>query len=201
MFRTLFMFALVGMVANAMKPNSGGISTDDGGPVVACFPKCRYIFCNARFNFYVPAGVEGAKRYGGDNIVFTGDICTRQGSRLGQISDAFEAELYSNTKFTKISKWSPKGLSQPFSPSFFKPLKVRTVKYHNNGQKYYVNTPYSGIARETFQGNQLEILKKQRNCVVIPFKHWQVLDKKKNVIENSNVNVKNYDDCVSFTTL
>lgn len=203
MFRTLCLIGLVLTVATAESANAilSGINTDDGGPVVGCYSACKYVFCNARFSFYIPGDVEGAVRYGGDNVVFTGDICTLRGKRLGLISEAFESEVYSDSKFTKISQWAPAGLSQPFSPSFFKPLMVRTVKYNNNGQKYYVNTPYSGIARETFQGNQLDMLKKQKTCIITPFKHWQVLDDDKNVISNDKVEVKNYDDCVSFTTL
>jgi len=200
MIRTLCMLAIIAAVATAQTPNANGVSTDDAGPVVGCYPKCSYIFCNLRFSFFLPTGDEGAKRYGGDNVVFTGDICTKSGNRLGLISDAYEAELYNDGKFTPISQWNPEGLTQRFSPTFFKPLLLRTAKYHNNGQKTYVNTGSSGIARETYQGNQAEVIKKSNQCVVVPFKHWQTLDGKY-VGENSVVDAKNYRDCVSFTTL
>eukprot|EP00181_Compsopogon_caeruleus_P000402 CAMPEP_0184678558 /NCGR_PEP_ID=MMETSP0312-20130426/1305_1 /TAXON_ID=31354 /ORGANISM="Compsopogon coeruleus, Strain SAG 36.94" /LENGTH=377 /DNA_ID=CAMNT_0027127377 /DNA_START=372 /DNA_END=1505 /DNA_ORIENTATION=- len=104
----------------------------------------------------------------------------------GVVGGTREAKIRDSTSGTyiPISQWSPPGLRQRFSPSFFKTFA--TVK----------PTMRSGVGYETPQQNQAEFL--DYSCVILPFAAYQILDAAGNVI--NNVNTNDPLDCVSFQT-
>lgn len=148
----------------------------------ACYP-CRFRFCDGRSKFRLPAKADRA---------FTGKICSLYGKPIvGHVDSTGEARVVlPYRKVVKISKWSPYGLKQKFSPSFFKSYNVHSYAY---GKKI----AFSGIGHETAQQNQAKFLGKK--CFFVPLTAYQVLDKKGNVIDNKHP-TNPYVDCVAFRT-
>eukprot|EP00181_Compsopogon_caeruleus_P004781 CAMPEP_0184677494 /NCGR_PEP_ID=MMETSP0312-20130426/77_1 /TAXON_ID=31354 /ORGANISM="Compsopogon coeruleus, Strain SAG 36.94" /LENGTH=348 /DNA_ID=CAMNT_0027125401 /DNA_START=33 /DNA_END=1079 /DNA_ORIENTATION=+ len=114
----------------------------------------------------------------------SGGIIVRKGNLfiVGVVGGSREASVRVGTSYVKISQWAPPGLTQRFSPSFFKTYS--TVVPHMR----------SGVGYETPQQNQAAFL--DMSCVRLPFAAYQILDTNGNVI--NNVNTIDPRDCVDF---
>lgn len=161
MFKLVF-FALLALTA----------STVSGS---ACYPLCRFRFCDGKNAFLV--GVQA-------DVAFTGRICSKFGVKVGRVDRTGEAYLFKKKPlaFIRISQYKPDGLEQNFSPSFFK-------SYNVDGG--------SGIGHEVPQTNQADFL--NGKCFFVPIKAYQVLNDKGNVVDNVHP-TNPFRDCVAFKT-
>uniref|UniRef100_A0A7S1XH88 VWFA domain-containing protein n=1 Tax=Compsopogon caeruleus TaxID=31354 RepID=A0A7S1XH88_9RHOD len=111
-------------------------------------------------------------------------IIVRKGKSfiVGVVGGSREASVRVGGSFVKISQWTPQGLAQRFSPSFFKTFSTVFPSMR------------SGVGYETPQRNQADFL--DMSCVRLPFAAYQKLDSSGNVIDN--VNTEDPRDCVDF---
>ncbi len=163
-----------------------------------CYTRCRFRFCDGTTRI-------NPKLYPSDTP-FKGRLCDKyRRIHLGTVDESGEAYVVGRYgRRIPISRFSPYGLKQNFSPSFFKTFSVRGYyrtwygkKYYNPYLNYGRYTPhkYSSVGAETSQQGQIEYL--NNRCIVLPFKKYQVLDKPgRNVI--ANVNTNKLHDCVAF---
>jgi len=114
----------------------------------------------------------------------TGGVIQRKGNTfiVGVVGGSREASILDEGSFVRISQWSPPGLKQNFSPSFFKTFALA------------VPSMRSGVGYETPQQNQKEFI--DLACVRLPFAAYQILNTAGFVIDNVNTN--NPRDCVEF---
>mmetsp|Transcript_6641 Transcript_6641/g.13473 ORF Transcript_6641/g.13473 Transcript_6641/m.13473 type:complete len:235 (+) Transcript_6641:147-851(+) len=155
-------------------------------PVYSCkdaFAKCKFTFDG--YSTSVPA-------FSVDKVIdrsFTPRIVSKTpyGPLVGHVDSTGQAcvvSQYYQRRAVPISLFRPAGLSQSFSPSFFKSF----------GYPYYHQA--SGIGRETAQGNQAIFLKDV--CVIVPLTAYQVLSPKDfRVIDNIHPTSFG-SDCVAF---
>jgi hypothetical protein len=159
------------VVANAL---------EDSSP--ACGYQCRFIFCPA----------QGPVTLGKPDVSLTNPICDKHGKiHVGHVDSTGEAYVDEDHGYkTLISKFSPPGLTQNFSPSFWKSFDFN---YHYNGKTHDL----SGVGHETPQQNQASFL--LGKCFILPLTAYQVLDKPYgNVIDNKHP-TDPFVDCVAFT--
>jgi hypothetical protein len=113
-----------------------------------CGKTCRFTFCPAKADFHFPIGKP--------DIAVTPAICDATGQvvvgHVGATSEAYVAN--SNAGAVPISSFSPSGLRQKFSPSFFKSFGLTD------------GSGLSGVGHETPQQNQASYLDKL--CVILP---------------------------------
>eukprot|EP00171_Calliarthron_tuberculosum_P011826 IDg11826t1 len=88
----------------------------------ACYSGCRFRFCD--YSKTVRLGYKA-------DVAITGAICDKYGHRVGVVNTG-EAHLvrtnYRGRKYLQpISRWSPYGLKQKFSPHFFKAFTIRKI--------------------------------------------------------------------------
>jgi hypothetical protein len=145
-----------------------------------CYDSCRFTFCPSQDSFSP----------GTPDTALTNPICDKYYKiHVGHVDSTGEAYVYKYGQFIPISQYSPSGLNQNFSPSFFKSFGYD--KYHS----YWHDL--SGVGHETPQQNQADFL--HGKCFILPLTAYQVLDRPYgNVIDN--VHPSNpYHDCVAFT--
>eukprot|EP00181_Compsopogon_caeruleus_P006324 CAMPEP_0184688306 /NCGR_PEP_ID=MMETSP0312-20130426/29389_1 /TAXON_ID=31354 /ORGANISM="Compsopogon coeruleus, Strain SAG 36.94" /LENGTH=349 /DNA_ID=CAMNT_0027145313 /DNA_START=45 /DNA_END=1097 /DNA_ORIENTATION=+ len=113
-----------------------------------------------------------------------GGIIVRKGGSfiVGVVGGSREASVRVGSSYIPISQWSPPGLAQHFSSSFFKTYSTVYPSMR------------SGVGYETAQQNQGNFL--DMACVRLPFAAYQILDTNGNVI--SNINTNDPRDCVDF---
>lgn len=158
-----------------------------------CYNKCRFRFCNGESSF--PFGKKS-------DTSFTGAICDKTGRHtVGHVGSSGEALVVVNknkverTVMTRhiyavpISQWSPSGLKQRFSPSFFKSFGV----YKRCGNRMVER---SGIGHEVAQQNQKAFLASQ--CFFVPITAYQVMNKKNHVVDNKHPR-DTKRDCIAFS--
>eukprot|EP00180_Rhodochaete_pulchella_P000126 Plantae.Rhodophyta-Rhodochaete_pulchella.ctg10798.p1 GENE.Plantae.Rhodophyta-Rhodochaete_pulchella.ctg10798~~Plantae.Rhodophyta-Rhodochaete_pulchella.ctg10798.p1 ORF type:complete len:208 (+),score=18.18 Plantae.Rhodophyta-Rhodochaete_pulchella.ctg10798:628-1251(+) len=103
--------------------------------VARCGNYCRFKFCDGQEAFLI----------GAPEISLTDAICHKRGRSIGLVSETGEAQVSRGRRPLKdISRYRPNGLSQRFSPSFFKSY-TRPV------------TGTSGVGHETPRGNQVSL--------------------------------------------
>mmetsp|Transcript_18237 Transcript_18237/g.38087 ORF Transcript_18237/g.38087 Transcript_18237/m.38087 type:complete len:348 (-) Transcript_18237:390-1433(-) len=114
----------------------------------------------------------------------SGGTIQRKGNSfiVGVVGGSREASVLVGGSFVQISQWSPAGLRQNFSPSFFKTFALA------------VPSMRSGVGYETPQQNQNEFI--DLACVRLPFAAYQILNSAGFVIDNVNTNSPR--DCVEF---
>eukprot|EP00181_Compsopogon_caeruleus_P003254 CAMPEP_0184685160 /NCGR_PEP_ID=MMETSP0312-20130426/17911_1 /TAXON_ID=31354 /ORGANISM="Compsopogon coeruleus, Strain SAG 36.94" /LENGTH=346 /DNA_ID=CAMNT_0027138981 /DNA_START=48 /DNA_END=1088 /DNA_ORIENTATION=- len=101
---------------------------------------------------------------------------------VGVVGGSREASILVGGSFVRISQWSPAGLRQNFSPSFFKTFALA------------VPSMRSGVGYETAQQNQNEFI--DLACVRLPFAAYQIINTAGFVIDNVNTNDPR--ECVEF---
>jgi len=141
-------------------------------PPPAAGPSCKFVFCSGPIQFTVGKSSD---------IPFTGKICRNDGTLIGTIDESGEAWLEGGTP---ISKYSPPGLAQKFSPNFFRTAPIKATKY-----------VYSGIAHQLPQLNQGKFL--NGKTWILPVKAYQVLNRKGDVTAEL---VGGKYDCIKFST-
>lgn len=107
----------------------------------------------------------------GRNCLFrlVNNALVKDGVIVGHVDSSGEARVFNGIRYVPISRWSPPGLLQKFSPSFIKVFQL-------------VGTPRSTVGFETPQQNQLDFL--DGLCFFLPLETYQVLDANGNVIDN-----------------
>lgn len=149
-----------------------------------CGETCRFAFCTKDHEyFYDPHFFFGVP-----DQAFTPAICDpTKHVIVGHVDEAGEAHVWDHYRFTPISHFHPDGLSQKYTPSFFKTYGI--------GYGYDL----SGVGHETPQGNQAELL--DGKCIVLPLKAYQILDYPSGtVIDNIHPSPDSrYEECVAFT--
>ena len=137
--------------------------------------KCRFRFCDGKRLIVV----------GKNDRALTSAICSKKyGMKIGSVDETGEAYLVNKYR-TRISRWAPSGLKQPFARSFF---KAYTIRGKNQ----------SGVGHEVAQQNQAKYL--HRKCWILPLKAYQVWDTKTGGwVENYGKDP--FVDCISFCTV
>jgi len=139
-----------------------------------CGGGCRFEFCDGKKNIII----------GAPDIHLTDSICKKDGTNIGVVGQTGQAKVKAaGSSLTKISKYSPAGLNQNFSPSFFKAFSIPM-------------TGTSGVGHEVPQQNQNKFL--DNLCVVLPLRSYQKLNGAGALIDN--VHTSDPKDCIKFTT-
>lgn len=138
-------------------------------PVAPGSNVCDFVFCDGTSDFTVGKSVD---------VAFTGKICHKDGTIIGTVDESGEAYLEDGTR---ISKYSPTGLTQNFSPSFFKTASIKSTKY-----------VHSGVSHETPQQNQGQFL--DGKLWTLPIESYQVLNSKGQVTDELS------GGCIKFST-
>ncbi len=149
-----------------------------------CGDECKFSFC---YDYHKPSYGLNAFMIGRySDRPFTPAICDKYGKFVvGVVGSTGEAYVMEDWKKTLISNYSPYGLAQNFSPSFFKTFALDRVQR-------------SGVGHETPQQNQLNYL--DNKCIVLPLTAYQKLDKYGHVIDNVHPRGRPFVDCVAFRT-
>lgn len=152
-----------------------------------CGRQCRFRLCKEDgLDSLAPVGRRIQLRDPG--IALPPFIC-RKDLNLGTVLEAGEARVAprkGRRKFTRISRYNPPGLSEPFSRSYF---DIYGIFYPP------VESFKRGIGREGNSGNQDDFAGDL--CVILPIKKYTVINKKGKA---KTVRGKGKRDCVSFTT-
>lgn len=142
-----------------------------------CAKSCRFRLCR-------PSRVSLGKPI---DKAQTSAICLR-GRRVGIVNSG-EALVRTRKSYVPVSKISPRGLKQNYSPSFFKTFALDMGRGNS-----------SGIGHETPQQNQDRFL--NNRCVALPVNEYQVIRGRGNrtvVVDNKRTNRKKpLRNCVSF---
>lgn len=140
-----------------------------------CAQSCRFTLCRRSV---VSMGLPYDRAQ-------TSAICLR-GRRVGIVNSG-EALVRTRKSFVRISKVSPRGLKQSYTPHFFKTFAINKERF-------------SGIGHETPQQNQAGFL--NNRCIALPVQEYQVLGKMGNrtvVVDNKKLSRKfPLKNCVSF---
>jgi hypothetical protein len=151
-------------------------------PSYGCGGYCRFTFCP----------YQGFVGLGQPDVALTTAICDKYNQiNVGHVDSTGEAFVYDPyyRYYTRISQYSPAGLAQNFSPSFWKSYGLYS---YFNGQYHDL----SGIGHETPQQNQAYYVKGK--CFILPLTAYQVLDRPYgNVVDNVHPN-NPFVDCVAF---
>mmetsp|Transcript_28528 Transcript_28528/g.69437 ORF Transcript_28528/g.69437 Transcript_28528/m.69437 type:complete len:205 (-) Transcript_28528:229-843(-) len=119
------------------------------------------------------------------DVAITGPISSPN-YKVAHVDQTKEAYICSDGQPIPISKYTPAGLSQPFSASFFKSYEIRTPGV----------CEMSGIGHETPQGNQAMYLAGLK--VIVPLGAYQIADEEScNVVDNRHP-TDDLTDCVMF---
>jgi hypothetical protein len=139
---------------------SAAVSMAFANPGPSCGDSCRFTFCPSQS--YLSLGTP--------DTAISNAICDKYHKiYVGHVDSTGEAFVEKHGGFTPISQWSPPGLLQHFTPSFWKSF----------GLKY---NDLSGVGHETPQQNQGFLHGK---CFVLPLTAYQVLSGPYgNVIDN-----------------
>jgi hypothetical protein len=171
--------------AAALTVASAHSSVGSGGsliPYKICGNTCRFTFCPRVKDYLFPVGKS-------DKAV-TPSICDATGKiNVGHVDSTGEASVYNiKTGPVKISSYSPPGLLQKFSPSFFKSFSLNSF-----------GSDLSGVGHEVPQQNQVEYL--DNICIILPLTAYQILNKPGGVvIDNIHPAGTETIDCVAFST-
>lgn len=156
-----------------------------GGPVVGS-GTCQQAYDACGFYFNNSATVPTVSVDDTADNALTGGIVSRNMSeKVGIVNtNNIEVEFITNNTLKLITAVNA---SQTFSPTQFKPFTI-------------VNTTFSGIGFETFQGDQM--MKARNQCVRVFFSQYQTLKMMMPYYVKDNINAKRSDNkCVVFRTI
>lgn len=142
---------------------------------------CETAFNNCDFTFNGATTVQSFDISGPADTPFTPRITKKTGP--GVIGTVNSQAGTFEPVFADAGRISLEGM-QPFAPTAFKALTRM-----DGG---------SGIAHETFQGDQLVVA--ANRCVVVYFQSWQILSANNTVLGNVNLPSRGDSACVAFNT-
>jgi hypothetical protein len=143
----------------------------------SCYNSCRFKFCSNTDTLTI----------GQPDVALGPAICDKYGQVcVGHVDSTGEAYVVDYDP-KRISQWSPSGLKQNFSPSFFK--------------SYGLPDGRSSVGHEVPQQNQGNFL--HNRCFILPLTAYQVLNKPGGVVID-NIHPQpstSLTDCIAFTAL
>lgn len=174
--------------ASVAKPTAGpptGGCPFGGEKKDACGSTCEFTFCDE-------SGLESSGKIydlkgSSSDKAFTKAICRAdKGKHIGVVGSTGEAYYQSKDgSKTLLSAWSPSGLEQQFSSSFFKTYSLG-------------NDKYSGVGHEEPQENQGKYL--NNKCFVLPITAYEVLDHQTGTVIDNKHPKDSFKACVAFNT-
>ena len=199
-----------------------------GKETYPCYRHCRFHFCDDRTGFHVKSAVADKPFSGAICDIEGYHVGTVTETGEAWVKTEVKRDY---SYFELISEWSPRGLKHRFSKTFFKALSVKGQYYYEGDKKmyysdadkrksfmldngelsgeyyylekfgagYFMKDFYTAIARESFQENQGRFIRRQ--CIVLPFRKWQILDDYGAVKFNAKSSKKDdFKECVAFYT-